>query len=148
MNRESAKALSVRLKEMRIAHGYTQSNIAGAIDIRQSTYSHYETGVRIPSTRILYRIANFYGLPVDDLLKLSIPLNSDIYYDAPKPSPRVKETTSYLAFVKGIDERALSSKECELLYHFSRLTTDGRQEVIDFAAFKHEKEVRVHTKSP
>ncbi len=135
--------LAQKLKELRLSHGYKQSDISGAIEISQSTYSHYETGIRTPKSLILYRIAAFYGLPVDDLLKLSIPLDNEIYYDAPYPTPLLQETDEFLKYMQNDDERSLSQKERELLYHFSMLTVNARQEVIDFADFKRQQEQKL-----
>lgn len=73
MNSKDRKLLADKLKELRLAHGYKQAVIAGAIDIKQATYSNYELGKRTPGSVTLYRIASFYGMSADDLLKLSIP---------------------------------------------------------------------------
>ena len=95
---------------MRLAHGYKQADIAGAIDIKQATYSNYETGKRTPGSMILYRIASFYGLKSDDLLRLSIHLDDNVFYDAPAPDTAVQEEEDYLTFRKDKSRKDLSPK--------------------------------------
>lgn len=45
MNRE---LLSQKLKELRIVNNYTQDYVAAALGVVRQTYSHYETGRRVP----------------------------------------------------------------------------------------------------
>ncbi|MBO4374908.1 MAG: helix-turn-helix transcriptional regulator [Lachnospiraceae bacterium] len=121
---------------MRLAHGYKQADIAGAIDIKQATYSNYENGKRTPGTMVLYRLANFYGMSVDDLMKLSIHLDENIYYDAPGPTQVVMEEADFLSYHGDRNEKPLSEKESRLLFHFSKLSPAQQDEVISFAKFK------------
>ena len=134
-NRDTA-LLAEKLKELRLAHGYKQADIAGAIDIKQATYSNYELGKRTPGSTILYRIANFYGMSADDLMKLSIPLDDNIYYDAVIPSKTVKEEAEFLSYRDNKKEKPLSKKEALLLFLFSKLNSSEQDEVISFARFK------------
>ena len=124
--------LAAKLKEMRLAHGYKQADIAGAIDIKQATYSNYETGKRTPGSMILYRIASFYGLKSDDLLRLSIHLDDNVFYDAPEPNTAVQEEEEYLTFRNNKSKKDLSPKEALLLFHFSKLTTTQQDEIISY----------------
>ena len=128
--------IAEKLKELRKAHGYTQSEVAMAADIRQQTYSAYEAGKRTPSPVPLYKIASFYGIAVDDFLKLSLELDEDIYYDALPPSEKVFEMSDYLTFYNDEKYEELSTEQREMLYYFSKLDAAGRRDIIDYATHK------------
>lgn len=55
MNR---KAIGQKLSELRADK--TQKEVAEAIGIKQSTYSMYESGERIPSDEVKVKIAKYY----------------------------------------------------------------------------------------
>ncbi len=132
--------LAAKLRELRLAHGYKQADIAAAIDIKQGTYSNYEIGKRTPGTLVIYRIANFYGMLADDLLKMCIPLDDEIFYDAPVPGDSHGDKTAFIRFINSKSTPALSRDDKELLFYFSRLTLTGKRSVIDYAAFVRSRE--------
>ncbi len=133
---DSTKRLAAKLKELRNAYGYTQEYVADVLDIKQATYSNYELGKRTPGSVFIYKIANFYGLPADDLMKLVLPLDDEIFFDAVEPTTAMADKDDFLRYMKSTSKVYLSREERELIYHFKRLTVAGKQEVIDFAEFK------------
>ena len=133
---KSNSEISNKLRELRISHGYTQSYIADNIDIKQPTYQQYESGKRTPNVTTIYKIANFYGLTADELLKLCIPLDNDIYYDAPLPTKRSLEEAELVSFSTADRVSELKANEVSLLFYFSKLDEDEQKEVIDFTKFK------------
>jgi DNA-binding XRE family transcriptional regulator len=64
------KRISNNLKRFRLEHNYSQAFVAENIDISLRTYQTYESDdtydIRISH---MVRIAEFYGVMVDDLLK-------------------------------------------------------------------------------
>ena len=60
-----------RIKDLREDHDLTQSQIAEAIGITQRKYSYLETGTQQLTDEILVKLAKFYGVTVDYILKLS-----------------------------------------------------------------------------
>ena len=62
--------LGKNLKELRIAKGYTQKEVAEILKINSVTYLHYEKEQREPPLSLLADIADFYGVSVDVLLGL------------------------------------------------------------------------------
>ena len=83
MNRE---LLSQKLKELRIVNNYTQDYVAAALGVVRQTYSHYETGRRVPDAEVLYKLSGLYNISVDDLLHITMDVDRDESYDAPVPS--------------------------------------------------------------
>ena len=142
MGKLESNKIGEKLKELRIAHNLKQIDIAAAIDVKQATYSQYETGKRTPSSLILYKISSFYGLSVDDLLHLCVDLDDNIFFDAKSPSPSGIETDEFLRFSKIKRYASLSQQERRLLFYFSKLNELKQNEIIDFASFKYTKSTR------
>jgi len=61
----------VSLKDERIKAGYSQAEVAEVCGVNQSAYSHYETGRRNPKLKTVEKLANLYGISIEDLLKES-----------------------------------------------------------------------------
>ena len=135
--------LSKRLKQLRVAHSYTQDYVASFLGVIRQTYSHYETGRITPSSETLYKLAGLYSISVEDLLHLSIELDEDEYYDAPTPSESSKELDGYLEYYTDDFNRRkyqfFSDEEKELLYFFSLIDETDRREIIEFTKIKARK---------
>ena len=61
----------MRLRELREDSDLTQHALAEYLNIRQNTYSQYETGVRQIPLDMLIRLAEFYQTSTDYLLGLT-----------------------------------------------------------------------------
>ena len=61
----------MKLKELRENNNISQNNIAEILNIKQNTYSQYETGVRQVPISILITLAKFYNVSVDYILELT-----------------------------------------------------------------------------
>ena len=60
-----------RIKDLREDRDLTQTQVAEAIGITQRKYSYIETGTQQLTDEILVKLAKFYGVTVDYILKLS-----------------------------------------------------------------------------
>lgn len=56
------------LKELRHYHGYKQREISDYLNITSQAYSNYENNKRTPDIEILYKIARFYHITLDNLV--------------------------------------------------------------------------------
>lgn len=65
------KIFATRLRELRLQEGYTQTQIAEMLNIRQQSYIRYEYGTGEPSLETLAKIATIFGVTSDYLLGLS-----------------------------------------------------------------------------
>lgn len=54
-----------RLKELREDNDITQRQVAEYLNIKQNTYSQYETGKRDISVTLLSKLADYYGVSID-----------------------------------------------------------------------------------
>lgn len=94
----STKRLGAELKRLRLAHGYKQVNVAVAVDITQPSYSHFESGKAKPSMGTLYKLAAYYSLTIDDILKRCIDLDNEIFFN-PQETDKNKEEDDFLSFI-------------------------------------------------
>ena len=62
---EKKNLFSVRLKELRLQHGFSQEELAEQIGIKQNSYSDWENGKSKPNYEKLEKIADFFGVSLD-----------------------------------------------------------------------------------
>lgn len=70
------KFIGNRIKELRQDKGITQSELAEALVVSFQAVSNWERGITPPDVENLIRLAAYFGVLVDDLLR---PKNDDIY---------------------------------------------------------------------
>ena len=72
-------------KQLRLASGYTQQEMAEKLGISRSTIGMYETGAREPDFETLEAIADFFNVDIDYLLgrtnKTTLLPESSYYYN-------------------------------------------------------------------
>ena len=56
------------LKKLRKEKGLLQDDVARHLGLTRPAYSHYETGRRIPDAAMLEKLADLYGVSIDDIL--------------------------------------------------------------------------------
>lgn len=54
--------MSIMLRNLRMSHNLRQSEVANALGLSLSAYSHYECGSRMPDMKILMKICVFYQI--------------------------------------------------------------------------------------
>ena len=69
----------MRIRDLREDNDYTQQQVADYLNIRQNTYSQYETGSRQLPVEVLAALAILYNTSTDYLLGIT---------DCKKPYPR------------------------------------------------------------
>ena len=67
-----------RLRALRIAKGWTQSQLSSRLGLTKSVISAYETSLRYPSYDILIRITAIFGVSSDYLLGIEQTQTLDI----------------------------------------------------------------------
>ncbi len=72
MNTENKLAdLGVKLKELRLISGVTQTELAESIGIRYQSYQAYEKGYSYPTLQNLVNLAQYFDVSTDYLLGLA-----------------------------------------------------------------------------
>lgn len=61
-------AIALTLQDLREQRGLTQKEVAKAFNLSYSTISHYEQGITVPPTEIVYQFASFYNVSTDYIL--------------------------------------------------------------------------------
>lgn len=62
--------VNVRIRELRVEHGFTQQYVADLLGIDRSNYSKYERGLLSVSADMLVALAKLYDVTSDYLLGL------------------------------------------------------------------------------
>ena len=75
--------LSGNMKFLRMKYGISQDELAHTIHLARSTYSAYETGVKIPDLQTIDALASLYNIGFDSLVNhdLACGLVNRIYFD-------------------------------------------------------------------
>ena len=60
-----------RLKQLRLANGLTQKELAKSIEVGRTTISEYESGKIVPKQEGLLKLANYFNVSVDYLTGVS-----------------------------------------------------------------------------
>lgn len=60
--------MELKLREIRKRCGLTMKELGERVGVGESTISQYETGKRQPDYEILLRIADYFGVSVDEIL--------------------------------------------------------------------------------
>ncbi len=132
--------LAQKLRELRKAHSYTQYDVASMLGVVRQTYSHYETGKRTPDSETLYKLAGFYHISIEDLMHLTIELDENDYFDAPLATKSSHSLDDYLTYINApANQRKLKNLtdfEKELLFYFSRISAEDKQEILEFLKIK------------
>ena len=136
MNDVSAEILGAELKKLRTAHGYTQVDVAVAVDITQPSYSDMEHGKVKPSLGTLYRLAAYYCITVDDILKRCIDLDDELLFKSDSSKDKNKEEVDYLSFIHKEKYAALAPLEQKMLFKFNKLGANDQNELLSYANFK------------
>ena len=76
-----------RLKELRLKKGVLQSEVAAYIGVNNSTYAYYERGTHNPTPETLCKLADFFGVTIDELLGRS----PQLFDDARVPKTEVQD---------------------------------------------------------
>lgn len=56
-----------KIRELREDHDLTQAQCAELFYVSKNTYIRYETGERIPPFDFMIRVADYYGVTLDEL---------------------------------------------------------------------------------
>lgn len=68
--------LSTTLKALRMQHDFKQEQVASALGIGRSTYTNFENG-REPSLSLLCKLADLYGMSIDELVEHTVMRTTD-----------------------------------------------------------------------
>ena len=60
----------MKLKDLREENGFTQTQVANYLSIKQNTYSQYENEKRQLPIDVLIKLAKFYKVTTDYILEL------------------------------------------------------------------------------
>lgn len=65
---DQKQTIAKTLVNLRELNFYTQTDIARHLHLSSSTISHYEKGITVPPTEVIFRLAEFYNVTTDYIL--------------------------------------------------------------------------------
>ncbi len=80
------------LRQLRKSKGVSQAEVSEAIGVSQVAYGRYETGLREPSFNMLTKLADYFGVSVDEILGRDTAAPKRKTAAAPVPDFLSKET--------------------------------------------------------
>jgi len=138
-----SKTPGVFLKELRLEHHYTQTQVAKKLGITRQAYAYYETQDTVPDLQILTKLAELYNISVRTFLGY-YPADSTICV-AENSSYRTTACeqdllTEYLAYYSQHDNMKkyhyLKPSEKKLLFMFQKMNERDQCELMQWAYFK------------
>ncbi|GAB2022263.1 helix-turn-helix transcriptional regulator [Pseudolactococcus yaeyamensis] len=66
-NEELARYVGSKIREYRKQKGWTQNELANKLGINKTTVSNYEVGFRTPRQKLLFKIADIFGVSINDI---------------------------------------------------------------------------------
>ena len=135
--------LSKRLKILRENCGYTQQQIADALNIDRSTYTYYETGKTSPDIHAIVKLAKIFNVSYSDILDDETP-NSSVRDPLMKSMGRYGGKNAYNIY-------ELSKQEKRLIIYFrcflpKRAINSSISPTTFWATIKNAKRVQMHKK--
>lgn len=81
----------------------------------------------------LYKLAGLYNISLEDLLHLTVNIDRDEVYDAPKPTQASSELAEYLKFYNDPANKKKyifhSDLEKKMLFYFSKISDDDKRKL-------------------
>ena len=71
-DQKTKDGIAATLKDLREQAGLTQQQVADTVHLSFGTISHYELGITVPPSEIVYRLADLYGVSADYILNRCI----------------------------------------------------------------------------
>ncbi len=120
--------LSFTLKKLRKNSGYTQQQIAEALNIDRSTYAYYESGKTTPDINTIIKLSKIFNVPYTDIFEneenFFTSCVSDVEYDQDKMFQQFchKQNTHIYDLTK---------KEQQMLIGFRLLSKSSQDKILN-----------------
>lgn len=111
--------LTDNLVRLRKSYNYTQKQIGDKLNISRQAYSNYERGKRIPDIGMLIRLADIYGVTLEQLLTQTCTKNG-IVNESHGPYFRGM-------IIENADTFYLTQEELNILTHYRKAGADDRR---------------------
>lgn len=113
-----------RLRSLRLKAGYSQQQLANALQLDRSTYSYYELGKTTPSVSTLSALSKIFKMSVDELVKGDTLPDDSWDTVALFPNSEIKEKRIF----------DLSKEEKQIVCYYRLLDVKEKQKFLSFGA--------------
>lgn len=121
--------IGLKLLELREDRNISQVKLCDDLNINRTSYNYYEKGKRIPDVGTLLRIAEYYGISLDELVKGSRSAQS-IPDDMPILDSGIALARHlHLKHIAVESILEMSKKDIEFLTEYKRLSADNQAEI-------------------
>ena len=141
---EKNTRLAQYLRLLRESHENTQDELASMLGVTRQTYSHYETCRLVPSTETLYRIAVFYGIPIEKMIRIAVDnridgqllaednldYNADMVSDQAGHTKTLARHQAYSEFLDALSKSNRKPKDLameEIRFYFEHLCQEDQE---------------------
>ncbi len=83
--------IGTKIRELRKERGITQEQLAGGIGISFQAVSKWENGIGLPDIALLPRIANYFGVSLDELFEFNLAENREKAREIARESEKYRE---------------------------------------------------------
>lgn len=133
---DSSSLIGAYLKKLRKTNHYTQEYVASQIDVIRQSYSHYETGRTTPPNEVLLKLANMYGISVEELIKLTYADNTTGEDFQEKVNNIATPADHYQIIIKTASNLSDNELTSELLTYFNTLPRSEQEDIVNFVRLK------------
>lgn len=105
------KEFAEKLKELRKSRGYSQSYVAGKLNLSQAGYAKYESDLAEPDMERLKKITEIFDISVAELLN----------FDTTNASIKLEKQKVTLTTQNGEKEFSLTSKNTKILEKIAKI---------------------------
>lgn len=121
------ETLGERLKRLRKIHGFTQQQVADALNLDRSTYTYYEVGKTEPNHRTTIKLARIFEVSVQEIITGEmVPVSNDA-----KANMNMQRM-QYNPYMRLEEEKP--SAERSLITKYRSLSDEKREELEAFVA--------------
>ena len=141
---EKNTRLAQYLRLLRESHENTQDELASMLGVTRQTYSHYENCRLVPSTETLYKIAVFYGISIEKMIRIAVDnkldgqliaednpyYNSDMISDQAGHAKTLARHQAYREFLDALSKSNRKPKDLameEIRFYFEHLCQEDQE---------------------
>lgn len=128
--------LSLTLKKLRENSGYTQQQVADALNIDRSTYAYYETGKTTPDINTIIKLSKIFNVPYTEIFE-----NEENYATSKVKDVESEEDEFAKLYGRKNNKHIyeLTRKEQQMIIGFRLLPEAGQEQVLNDIYIKTKK---------
>lgn len=120
--------LAENLRSLREARKYSQKYVSEQLHIARQTYNVYENGIRVPDIHLLCKLAELYGVSLEQLIRTDLSAGVDRIAD--------RTDTRHYAILPDKSQIPLSGANAKAIMDFLSFPEDLQYEIREYIRFR------------